>query len=108
MSNIKFDVKNLNLHYGKFHALKDVNMEIPEKQITAFIGPSGCGKSTFLKCLNRMNDLGLSDLHRQPHPLMLRYYSTAYFTSPNTIATIHENSPPFENRILEFDIYQNL
>ena len=54
MSNIKFD---LNLHYGKFHALKDVNMEIPEKQITAFIGPSGCGKSTFLKCLNRMNDL---------------------------------------------------
>ena len=55
MSNIKFDVKNL--HYGKFHALKDVNMEIPEKQITAFIGPSGCGKSTFLKCLNRMNDL---------------------------------------------------
>lgn len=57
MSNIKFDVKNLNLHYGKFHALKDVNMEIPVKQITAFIGPSGCGKSTFLKCLNRMNDL---------------------------------------------------
>ena len=57
MSNIKFDVKNLNLHYGKFHAMKDVNMEIPEKQITAFIGPSGCGKSTFLKCLNRMNDL---------------------------------------------------
>ena len=57
MSNIKFDVKNLNLHYGKFHALKDVNMEIPEKQITAFIGPSGCGRSTFLKCLNRMNDL---------------------------------------------------
>ena len=57
MSNIKFDVNNLNLHYGKFHALKDVNMEIPEKQITAFIGPSGCGKSTFLKCLNRMNDL---------------------------------------------------
>ena len=57
MSNIKFDVKNLNLHYGKFHALKDVNIEIPEKQITAFIGPSGCGKSTFLKCLNRMNDL---------------------------------------------------
>ena len=57
MSNIKFDVKNLNLHYGKFHAFKDVNMEIPEKQITAFIGPSGCGKSTFLKCLNRMNDL---------------------------------------------------
>lgn len=53
----KFDVKNLNLYYGEYHALKNVNMEITEKQITAFIGPSGCGKSTFLKTLNRMNDL---------------------------------------------------
>ena len=53
----KFDVKKLNLYYGEYHALKNVNMEIPEKQITAFIGPSGCGKSTFLKTLNRMNDL---------------------------------------------------
>ncbi len=53
----KFDIKNLNLYYGDFHALKDVDMAIPENEITAFIGPSGCGKSTFLKCLNRMNDL---------------------------------------------------
>ncbi|MBP3326847.1 MAG: phosphate ABC transporter ATP-binding protein [Coprococcus sp.] len=53
----KFDIKKLNLYYGSFHALKDVDMEIPENEITAFIGPSGCGKSTFLKCLNRMNDL---------------------------------------------------
>ena len=53
----KFDVKNLNLYYGEYHAQKNVNMEIPEKQITAFSGPSGCGKSTFLKTLNRMNDL---------------------------------------------------
>jgi len=45
------------LYYDKFHALKDINIDIPEKQITAFIGPSGCGKSTFLKSLNRMNDL---------------------------------------------------
>ncbi len=51
------DVKNLNLHYGEFHALKDINMMIPRNEITAFIGPSGCGKSTFLRCLNRMNDL---------------------------------------------------
>ena len=50
-------IKNLNLRYGENHALKDINIEIPEKQITALIGPSGCGKSTFLKCLNRMNDL---------------------------------------------------
>lgn len=53
----KISVKDLNLHYGEFHALKNVNIEIPEKKITAFIGPSGCGKSTFLKTLNRMNDL---------------------------------------------------
>ncbi len=53
----KFDIENLQLHYGDFHALKDVNLAIPERQITAFIGPSGCGKSTLLKSLNRMNDL---------------------------------------------------
>ena len=57
MENSKISVKNLNLYYGTNHALKDVNMEIREHAITAFIGPSGCGKSTFLKCLNRMNDL---------------------------------------------------
>ncbi len=52
-----FSIKNLNLHYGDFHALKNVNLEIEEKKITSFIGPSGCGKSTLLKSLNRMNDL---------------------------------------------------
>ncbi len=57
MDNTKISVKNLNLYYGENHALKDVNMDITEKAITAFIGPSGCGKSTFLKTLNRMNDL---------------------------------------------------
>lgn len=50
-------VKNANLWYGEFQALKNISVEIPEKQVTAFIGPSGCGKSTFLKCFNRMNDL---------------------------------------------------
>lgn len=50
-------VKNANLWYGSFQALKNVSVEIPEKKVTAFIGPSGCGKSTFLKCFNRMNDL---------------------------------------------------
>lgn len=49
--------KNINLWYGENHALKDINIDIPEKEITAMIGPSGCGKSTFLKSLNRMNDL---------------------------------------------------
>lgn len=54
---IKFDVQNLDLFYGDFHALKNVNLSIQENEITAFIGPSGCGKSTLLKSLNRMNDL---------------------------------------------------
>lgn len=51
------ETKDLNLWYGKHHALMDINIDIPEKQITALIGPSGCGKSTFLRTLNRMNDL---------------------------------------------------
>ena len=55
--NYKLEINNLNLHYGDFHALKNINMNIEKNQITAFIGPSGCGKSTFLKTLNRMNDL---------------------------------------------------
>ena len=53
----KIAMRDLNLYYGGFQALKHLNMEIPANQITAFIGPSGCGKSTFLKSLNRMNDL---------------------------------------------------
>ncbi|MEZ3438824.1 MAG: phosphate ABC transporter ATP-binding protein PstB [Oscillospiraceae bacterium] len=56
MTNI-IKAKNMNLWYGENHALKDINIDIPEKEITAMIGPSGCGKSTFLKSLNRMNDL---------------------------------------------------
>lgn len=50
-------IDHLNLHYGSFHALKDVSLRLPAQRITAFIGPSGCGKSTLLKTLNRMNDL---------------------------------------------------
>ena len=53
----KISIKNMNLYYGDFHALKDVNLEIEANKITAFIGPSGCGKSTLLKSINRMNDL---------------------------------------------------
>ncbi len=53
----KLTVKNLDLYYGKFHALKDINIDVKDKEITALIGPSGCGKSTLLKTLNRMNDL---------------------------------------------------
>jgi len=57
VSNYNLAVRNCNLHYGDFHALKDINMDIAEQKVTAFIGPSGCGKSTFLRIFNRMNDL---------------------------------------------------
>ena len=53
----KLEIRNLNLFYGDFHALKNIQMDIEEKKITAFIGPSGCGKSTLLRSINRMNDL---------------------------------------------------
>jgi len=55
--NVRIAVKNLDFYYGKFHALKKINMDMYSHQVTALIGPSGCGKSTFLRCLNRMNDL---------------------------------------------------
>lgn len=54
--NVKVKVRNLDLYYGDFQALKNINMDIEEKKVTALIGPSGCGKSTYLKCVNRMND----------------------------------------------------
>ncbi len=53
----KIEIKDLDLYYSSFHALKNINLTIPEKQITSFIGPSGCGKSTLLKSINRMNDM---------------------------------------------------
>lgn len=56
-NNIVFDISQLNLSYGENQALKDINIKIYEKEVTALIGPSGCGKSTFLRTLNRMNDL---------------------------------------------------
>lgn len=57
MKNLKIKIEDLNLYYGAKQALKNISLEIPENQVTAFIGPSGCGKSTFLRTLNRMNDL---------------------------------------------------
>ncbi len=52
----KVSARNVNVHYGDTHAIKDVSVEIPNNAVTSFIGPSGCGKSTFLRCINRMND----------------------------------------------------
>ncbi|MBQ3834759.1 MAG: ATP-binding cassette domain-containing protein, partial [Elusimicrobia bacterium] len=53
---VKIQIKNLNLYYSSFHALKNINMDIRANRITALIGPSGCGKSTLLRTLNRIND----------------------------------------------------
>ena len=92
---IKFDVQNLNLHYGEFHALKNINMKIQEHEITALIGPSGCGKSTFLKTLNRMNDfvsgvkidgsitMDGKDIYRDMDGIELRYKVGMVFQQPN-------------------------
>ena len=91
----KFDISNLNLHYGNFHALKDVNMQIEANKITAFIGPSGCGKSTFLRTLNRMNDLvenckidgkvllDGTDIYKDMDEITLRYRVGMVFQQPN-------------------------
>ena len=57
MSESKISARDVNVYYGDTHAIKDVNVEIADRTVTAFIGPSGCGKSTFLRCLNRMNDM---------------------------------------------------
>ncbi len=91
----KFDVQNTNLYYDTFHALKDVNMQIYENEITAFIGPSGCGKSTFLKTLNRMNDfvegvkitgnilMDGTDIYQGMDGISLRYKVGMVFQQPN-------------------------
>ena len=91
----KFKISNLDLYYGDFHALKDVNMQIEANKITAFIGPSGCGKSTFLKTLNRMNDLvenckidgkvllDGTDIYKDMDEITLRYRVGMVFQQPN-------------------------
>lgn len=91
----KFDIRDLNLHYGDFHALKNINMKIEAHKITAFIGPSGCGKSTFLKTLNRMNDLvenckidgtvmlDNKDIYKDMDEITLRYRVGMVFQQPN-------------------------
>lgn len=100
----KFDISNLNLHYGDFHALKDVNMQIEANKITAFIGPSGCGKSTLLKTLNRMNDLvenckidgkvllDGTDIYKDMDEITLRYRVGMVFQQPNPFPkSIYDN-----------------
>jgi phosphate transport system ATP-binding protein len=106
-TKLKAEVKNLNFYYGKVQALKNINMPIAEKQVTALIGPSGCGKSTFLRCFNRMHDLypgnryeGEIILHpddtnivsRQVDPMEVRMRISMVFQKPNPFPkSIYEN-----------------
>lgn len=103
-NNAKFIIEGLDLHYGEFEALHHVNMELPEKQITALIGPSGCGKSTFLKTLNRMNDLiedckingkillDGKDIYREMDVNLLRKRVGMVFQKPNPFPmSIYDN-----------------
>lgn len=100
----KFQIKDLDLYYGQFQALKKIGMSIGEKEITALIGPSGCGKSTFLKTLNRMNDLedgvcvkgevtldGM-DIYKKMDTILLRQKVGMVFQQPNPFPkSIYEN-----------------
>ena len=100
----KFSVSDLNLFYGNFQALKNINMDIEKGQITAFIGPSGCGKSTFLKTINRMNDLieGVKitgeitmdgvDIYKEMDAIQLRTRVGMVFQQPNPFPmSIYDN-----------------
>ena len=100
----KFLVQDLDLYYGKFQALKKINLDIKEKEITALIGPSGCGKSSFLKTLNRMNDLeeGVriegsialdgKDIFAEIDPISLRHRVGMVFQQPNPFPkSIYDN-----------------
>lgn len=102
--NIKFSVKDLDLFYGNFQALKKINMDIEKGKITAFIGPSGCGKSTFLKTINRMNDLVESvritgnismdgvDIYKDMDAIQLRTRVGMVFQQPNPFPmSIYDN-----------------
>ncbi|HEX3023355.1 MAG TPA: phosphate ABC transporter ATP-binding protein PstB [Lachnospiraceae bacterium] len=102
--SVKFQVRDLDLFYGDFQALKSVNMDIVQNQITAFIGPSGCGKSTFLKTINRMNDLveGVKingqilldgvDIYKDIDVISLRSRVGMVFQQPNPFPmTIYDN-----------------
>lgn len=100
----KFKIENLDFYYGSFKALKDINVEMEEKEVTALIGPSGCGKSTFLKILNRMSDLNDNskvegkilldgkDIFTEMDPIELRWRVGMVFQNPNPFPkSIYEN-----------------
>ncbi len=104
-TDLKISARKVNVHYGDAHAIKDVDIDIDDKTVTAFIGPSGCGKSTFLRCLNRMNDtidicrvtgeilLDNEDIYdKQVDPVQLRAKVGMVFQKPNPFPkSIYDN-----------------
>ncbi|WP_375260208.1 phosphate ABC transporter ATP-binding protein PstB [Citreimonas sp.] len=104
-NDIKIAARNVDVYYGDNHAIKDVSVDIEDKQVTAFIGPSGCGKSTFLRCLNRMNDTiencriegtisidGEDIYDRRVDPVQLRAKVGMVFQKPNPFPkSIYDN-----------------
>src|SRR5580765_1651421 len=104
---LKAESRGLNFYYGAFHALKNINMPLYEKKVTALIGPSGCGKSTYLRCFNRMHDLYPGNRYKgeirlypdatnllppQVHPMEVRLRTSMVFQKPNP-----SPKPIFEN-----------
>lgn len=103
--NPKAEVRNLDFFYSSFHALKNINLVVPEKQVTALIGPSGCGKTTLLRCFNRMHDLypgnryqgeivldSSNILSRQVDPIEVRMRISMVFQKPNPFPkSVYEN-----------------
>ena len=106
MSETKILVSDVDLWYGDFQALKKINLDIKENEITAFIGPSGCGKSTMLKCLNRMNDL-VEDCRIEGHMLLdgKDIYDSGYDVNllRRRVGMVFQNPNPFP-----MSIYDNI
>ncbi|WP_027019614.1 phosphate ABC transporter ATP-binding protein PstB [Corynebacterium sputi] len=107
----RLDLNNLNIYYGDFHAVQDVNLHVPPRSVTAFIGPSGCGKSTVLRCLNRMHEVipgaycegevlldGENIYDRKVDPVAVR----------NTIGMVFQKANPFPTMSIEENVVSGL
>ncbi|WP_298774040.1 phosphate ABC transporter ATP-binding protein PstB [uncultured Shewanella sp.] len=107
-AQMALEIKNLNLKYGEKQALFDVSMQIPTKQVTAFIGPSGCGKSTLLRCINRMNDL-VENCHIQGEILLngqnIYHKKVDVAALRRNVGMVFQRPNPFPKSIYENVVY---